>query len=73
MAKAIGYENVYAISVNGHGWTEINGLVYDAERERHHSGSYYALSYNTPIGTQDALEQYQWIFNATNPYAKVKI
>ena len=73
MAKAIGYDNVYAISVNGHGWTEIDGLVYDAERERHHKGSYFALSYNTPIGTQDALEQYQWIFNAKSPYAKIKI
>ena len=73
MAKAIGYDNVYAISVNGHGWTEINGLVYDAERERFHKGSYYALSYNTPIGTQDALEQYQWIKTAKSPYAKVKI
>ena len=73
MAKAIGFDNVYAISVNGHGWTEINGLVYDAERERWHKGSYYALSYNTPIGTQDALEQYQWIFSAKSPHAKVKI
>ena len=73
MAKAIGYDNVYAISVNGHGWTEINGLVYDAERERFHKGSYFALSYNTPIGTQDALEQYQWIKTAKSPYAKVKI
>ena len=50
MAKAIGYTNVYACSSGGHGWAEINGLVYDAEWARHrfHS-SYYALSYNTKV------------------------
>lgn len=48
MAKAIGYENVYCCHSGGHGWAEIDGLVYDPEWSRHHSTySYYALSYNT--------------------------
>ena len=48
MAKAIGYEDVYACSSGGHGWTEIGGLVYDSEWQRsHHTYSYYGLSYNS--------------------------
>lgn len=47
MAKAIGYENVYCCNSGGHGWAEIDGLIYDSEWSRHHSKEYYALSYNT--------------------------
>ena len=48
MAKAIGYEDVYCCHSGGHGWAEIDGLVYDPEWSRHHFYySYYALSYNT--------------------------
>ena len=48
LAKAIGYENVYACHSGGHGWAEIDGLVYDPEWARHrHQYSYYGLSYNT--------------------------
>ena len=47
MAKAIGYENVYCCNSGGHGWAEIDGLIYDPEWSRHHSKEYYALSYNT--------------------------
>ena len=46
MAKAIGYENVYACHSGGHGWAEVDGLVYDPEWSRHHSRDYYAISYN---------------------------
>lgn len=48
MAKAIGYTDVYGCHSGGHGWTEIGGLVYDAEWQRsHHRYSYYGLSYYT--------------------------
>lgn len=46
MAKAIGYENVYCCNSGGHGWAEIDGLVYDPEWSRSHSYySYYGLNY----------------------------
>ena len=69
MAAAIGYDNVYAVNGTGHGWAEVNNLIYDAEWERLHSGSFYALSYDKPIGNQD----YRWIFRSTNPYARIKL
>ena len=69
MAKAIGFENVYAVNGTGHGWAEVNNLVYDAEWERHHSGSYYAVNYNDTVGKQ----KYKWIFASTNPYARIKL
>lgn len=48
LAKAIGYDEVYACHSGGHGWAEIDGLVYDPEWSRHRFHySYYALSYNT--------------------------
>jgi fibronectin type 3 domain-containing protein len=48
LAKAIGYEEVYACHSGGHGWAEIDGLVYDVEWARHNFNySYYALSYDT--------------------------
>ena len=46
MAKAIGYEDVYCCNSGGHGWAEIDGLVYDPEWSRSHSGySYFGMSY----------------------------
>ena len=48
LAKAIGYDNVYACHSGGHGWAEIDGLVYDPEWSMHHfTYNYYGLSYNT--------------------------
>ena len=50
MAKAIGYENVYCCNSGGHGWAEINGLVYDPEwskKDGLNAVTYYALSYDT--------------------------
>lgn len=47
LANAVGYKDCYVISSGGHGWTEINGKVYDISWDlvdkRH---SYYALSYD---------------------------
>jgi glucan-binding YG repeat protein len=34
IAKAIGYTNVYVCNSGGHGWTEINGKIYDPEWSR---------------------------------------
>jgi hypothetical protein len=46
MAKAIGYDEVYACHSGGHGWTEIEGLVYDTEWQRNDkSNSYFGVSY----------------------------
>ncbi len=46
MAKALGYEEVYACSSGGHGWIEIDGLCYDPEWALHHFDlSYYAMPY----------------------------
>ena len=48
LAKAIGYKEVYCCSSGGHGWAEIDGLIYDPERNKFDpSYSYYALSYDT--------------------------
>jgi hypothetical protein len=48
IAKAIGYDEVYACHSGGHGWAEIDGLIYDIEWSRHNFVySYYALSYDT--------------------------
>ena len=50
MAKAIGYEEVYAVNSGGHGWAEVNHLVYDPEWDIHHSESYYAVPYGANYG-----------------------
>ncbi len=48
LAKAIGYKEVYCCSSGYHGWAEIDGLIYDPERNKFDpSYSYYALSYDT--------------------------
>lgn len=48
MAKAIGYDDVYACNSGGHGWAEINGKVYDPEWGRHKKDkSYFGLDYDT--------------------------
>ena len=47
LAKAIGYENVYCCNSGGHGWAEINGLIYDPEQSKNHSNyTYYGMNYN---------------------------
>ena len=45
MAKGIGYSNVYACNSGGHGWAEVDGLVYDPEWSMHHFNyDYYAVA-----------------------------
>ena len=47
MAKAIGYEKVYCCNDGGHGWVEVDGLVYDPERSKYdHAYSYYGFTYD---------------------------
>ena len=47
LAKAIGYNNVYACTSGGHAWAEIEGKIYDPEWSRHRFGyTYYGMSYN---------------------------
>ncbi len=47
MAKAIGCDEVYACNSGGHGWAEVNNLVYDPEWSMHHEDfTYCGLSYD---------------------------
>ena len=46
MAKVIGYEDVYTLNSGGHGWAEVNGLIYDPEVSLHGSW-YYGLPYSS--------------------------
>ena len=69
MAKAIGYEEVYCCHSGGHGWAEIDGLVYDPEWSKwHHVYNYYALSYDTPTD-----QNYKGAIGAGHPWMHVKI
>lgn len=46
MARAIGYEEAYACNSGGHGWTQIDELIYDPEWSKHSDNySYYGMSY----------------------------
>ena len=50
MAKAIGYENVYACN-RGHAWVEIDGRVYDPEWDKNHrSENYFNRAINASGG-----------------------
>lgn len=50
MAKAIGYDNVYACNY-GHAWVEIDGRIYDPEWEKNHrSESYFNRAINAAGG-----------------------
>lgn len=69
MAKAIGYEEVYCCNSGGHGWAEVDGLIYDPEWSLHHKEySYYALSYNTKMD-----QNYKGAIAAGQPWMHVKI
>lgn len=51
LARAVGYENVYACNSSSHGWTEIDGLIYDAEWSKNNPEyPIYALSYDSATG-----------------------
>ncbi len=69
MAKAIGYEQVYCCNSGGHGWAEIDGLVYDPEWSKwHHVYNYFALSYNTKTD-----QDYKGAIGAGKPWMRIKI
>ena len=69
MAKAIGYENVYCCNSGGHGWAEIDGLIYDPEWSRHFFvHTYYALSYDTPVDNN-----YKGAISPGYPWMHIKI
>ena len=47
MGKAIGCEECYACNSGGHGWAEIEGLVYDPEWDMHHPEyDHFAVDYD---------------------------
>ena len=68
MAKGLGYENVYGCNSGGHGWAEIDGLVYDPEWTRHSPGNYFGISYYAGYGPD-----YRMIKTMRASYARVKI
>lgn len=69
MAKAIGYDEVYCCNSGGHGWAEIDGLVYDPEWSKwHHAYDYFALSYNTRTD-----QDYKGAIGAGKPWMRIKI
>ena len=69
LAKCIGYDNIYACNSGGHGWAEIDGLVYDPEWSRHfHVYNYFGLSYNTKTD-----QNYKGAISSGKPWMHVKI
>ena len=69
IAKAIGYKDCYACHSGGHGWAEIDGLIYDVEWSRHvFTYNYYALSYDTKVD-----QNYRGAISAGLPWMHVRI
>lgn len=69
LAKAVGYSDCYACNSGGHGWSEVEGLVYDAEWSMHNFNySYYALSYDTRTDVP-----YKAALSLGSSYSHVKI
>ena len=69
MAKAIGYKNVYGCNSGGHGWAEIEGLIYDPEWGMHNFNySYYGMSYDEPCDVAYAVG-----ISAGEPFMHIKI
>ncbi len=66
LARACGYTNVYACNDSGHGWTEIDGKIYDPEEYRNTSRKYYGTSYSAVPG-------YRRAFTYGLSYAHVKV
>lgn len=63
MAKAIGYKNCYACNSGGHGWAEVDGLVYDPEWSMHNSHyTYYGMTYTEPcdVKYKSAISRGEW-------------
>lgn len=72
MAKALGYENVYGCNSGGHGWAEIDGLIYDPEWSKGHGTAanhyYFGITYAANYGVN-----YKIIKNMNTVYSHVKI
>ena len=68
MAKAIGYTDVYCCNSGGHGWAEVNHLVYDPEWDIHHKNSFYGISYDAKCGND-----YKGAISAGYWWMRVKI
>ena len=63
MAKAVGYSKCYACNSGGHGWAEVDGLVYDPEWSMHNSHyTYYGMSYDEPcdVKYKSAISRGEW-------------
>ena len=63
LAKACGYSRCYACNSGGHGWAEVEGLVYDPEWSMHNSGyTYYGMSYDEPcdVAYASAISSGEW-------------
>ena len=48
MAQVLGIENIYCCNSWGHGWTEINGLIYDPEAALHSGLNFYGRRFDDP-------------------------
>ena len=68
LARGLGYDNVYACNSGGHGWAEINGLVYDPEWAMHHFNYSY---YGAPQTGTD--QNYRGAISAGAPWMRIKI
>gem|GEM_PF-3114854 len=62
MAKVLGYEEVYCCNSGGHGWAEIDGLVYDPEWTLHREGNFFGRPLGTGSGNdpdyKNAIQRY---------------
>lgn len=66
LAKACGCSDVYACNSGGHGWTEVNGLVYDPEQYHDTINKIYAYDYSNPSISNywpaiSSYETYPWM------------
>ncbi len=69
MARAIGYEEVYVCNSGGHGWTEIDGLIYDPEWRLHNTDStYYGITYY-----EQTRVNYLGVIMSGRPNVRIKI
>ncbi|MDE6024989.1 MAG: hypothetical protein K2G45_05990 [Lachnospiraceae bacterium] len=69
MAKAIGYEEVYCCNSGGHGWAEIDGLIYDPEWSKHYFVyNYFGLSYDTKTD-----QNYKAALSPEKPWMRIKL
>lgn len=71
LAKACGYKEVYCCNDTGHGWCEINGLIYDPEQYRNTTKyKYYGTSYNSVPGYKRGIADWK---SSGQGFKRVKI